>query len=304
MADVLQPTENWIFERMPSNRTHWRRGRRRSGFTLIELFVVVSVIVVLISLFLPAVQQARENARNIVCQSNLMQIGIALQNYSAAHTTLPPGCANATRPVLSEEKGYHVSWVVAILPFLGKRNTYEHFDFSVGVYADKNKNPRAQQIEVLSCPSAGLPFNEVGACFYAGCHHDTNAPIDIDQDGVLFLNSSVTRADVADGFSQTIYVGECLPYQPNLGWASGTRSTLRNMGSPLNATQYNYDGGLQFPDADPDLKFVGGFGSVHNFDGANFLFGDGSVRSLSNTIDTDILQRLANRRDGKLIPSF
>lgn len=279
-------------------------SRRVRGFTLIELIVVISIIVSLISLLLPAVQRARENARDTACRNNLMQIGIALQHYASVHEMLPPGCVNATRPVLSEEKGYHVSWVAATLPFLGKRNIYEHFDFSASVYDNRNKKPRAIQIEVLICPSAALPSLEVGPCFYAGCHHDSEAPIDIDQNGVLFLNSSVKRNDVADGFSQTIYVGECLPDHPNLGWASGTRSTLRNMGSSFKGPQYIYTEPEQFPDAERDLKLVGGFGSQHSYHGANFLFGDGSVRRLKDTIDIEVLRLLANRHDGQMVGDF
>ena len=58
---------------------------------------------------------------------------------------------------------------------------------------------------------------------YAGCHNDVETPIDVDNNGVLFLNSHISAHDVTDGTSNTIYVGEKLSDQSDLGWMSGTR---------------------------------------------------------------------------------
>jgi prepilin-type processing-associated H-X9-DG protein len=96
--------------------------------------------------------------------------------------------------------------------------------------------PLAQRlgIRMLSCPSSlgtGSGFTS-----YAGVHHDVEAPIDVDNNGVFFLNSRVRYDDITDGSSHTLFIGEKFIEPDDLGWMSGTRSTLRNTGAPINTT--------------------------------------------------------------------
>ena len=287
---------------------------RERGFTLIELLLVVGIIAVLISLLLPAIQSSRENARRVQCSKNLMQIGLALANYASTHKVFPPGVVNDKGPISNVPVGYHFGWAVQILPYLEQAPVYREFDFSQSVYAPRNDTARGHRIQSFLCPSDGRN----GLTSYAACHHDVEAPIAADNHGIFFLNSRISYDDISDGPAFTILAGEFLTGRgPSLGWAVGTMSSLRNTGVPIN-----YDDpitGNKAPARMPvnrssDLSelsslikdgllppgYVGGFSS-HHPGGANFLFGDGSVRFLSQKIRVPVYRSLGNRGDGNLI---
>lgn len=310
------------------------------GFTLLELSFVISVIGILIALLLPAVVAARDAARRTQCVNNLCQLSIALRNYETAHRVLPPGVLNDTGPVRNKPDGYHIGWLVQLLPYLDESLTYQHVDFSVGAYHKNNRPVRATIIPTLACPSA--PDPKTGWPHYAGCHHDVEAPIDSDNHGVFFLNSHIHSSEIPDGLAHTLFVGEKLCDARDLTWMSGTVASLRNTGTPINKTPVRRDrdqaweadmnagedplytgwpGRMmgnsstssspvpstppvqQNPPAiadDPSQLYVGGFGSEHP-GVANFLFGDGAVRSISQTIDFSLYQQLGHRADGKLL---
>ena len=172
-------------------------NRQRSpqrGFTLIELLVVIAIIAILIALLLPAVQQAREAARRTQCRNNLLQLNLALHNYEMSFTMLPPGVVNPTAPVIDKPEGYHMSWLVQLLPYMDRQVVYRRVDFTKGVYDPANANARKIQIPSYLCPSSvntGSP--EVPASCYAGNYHKTIAAITDVTYALMFLNSLVSQ---------------------------------------------------------------------------------------------------------------
>ena len=268
----------------------------------------MAIISILITLLLPAVQAAREAARRTNCLNNMAQLGLALHNYEYHFEALPPGVTNPDGPIRSEAQGIHVGWIVKILPYLEEQVVFQRFDQEVGTYAEANSEARSAPIYTLLCPSdpeAGDPDDDdVPRSSYAGCHHDLEAPIDEDNHGLLFLNSRVRYSDIFDGSSKTILVGEALAGESSLGWASGTRATLRNTGSFEQNRYYSGLRGATTEKADDDPLYVGGFGSFHAGDIANFALADGSARAISRTIDTNVLRLLGHRADGEIMKGF
>jgi prepilin-type N-terminal cleavage/methylation domain-containing protein len=270
------------------------------GFTLVELLVVIAIIGVLIAMSLPALMASREAGRRNLCQANLARIVLALQSYENGFEAFPSGVVNPDGPIRNEARGLHQGWLIPLLPYLDEQNAYALIDRNESVYAPANAALRDYWPRLLICPSE--TNNVVGSSNYAACHHGLEAPIAADNNGVLFLNSHVRRDDISDGLSHTILVGEKPVHPGDLGWLSGTRATLRNTGSPLNAVHTNSP-----PPATPSspqeaeaaLLYVGGFASAHPT-GAFVGFGDASVEFISEEVDQQLWQNLGNRADGQL----
>jgi prepilin-type N-terminal cleavage/methylation domain-containing protein len=283
---------------------------RRDAFTLVELLVVIAIIGILVALLLPAVQAAREAARRTQCASHLSQLILAVHSYEAAVGALPPGTRDpAPSPILSTPTGLHHSWLVELLPYLEQGNAYGAVNRKASVYAAANAPVRALGFHVLVCPSQGGVLapnapsgSPLGVTAYAGCHHDVEAPIAANNNGVFFHNSHVMFKEVRDGLSQTVFLGEKpveVGGRTELGWMSGTRATLRNMGGGLTAgSSRPLPGSLPPPDDPP--TFVGTFGSWHPVV-VLFAFGDGHVRPLGASIAPTVLAQLGHRADGQLL---
>jgi prepilin-type processing-associated H-X9-DG protein len=260
---------------------------------MIELLVVMAIIAIVASLILPGLTAGREASRRTQCVNNLRQLSLALQNYQTQMEVLPPGVVSAWRPVHNWPEALQAGWIVQLLPYMEQSAASGIFDTGSAAYAPENSTAKYGRISILLCPSeSGGPATLGGLSSYAACHHDVEAPIDLDNQGVFFLNSAIRDCDITDGCSSTIFLGEKrFDVAVDLGWPSGTRATLRNTGHPLNAPA---------APRGPGDDTVGGFASFHP-GGANFAFGDGSVRFLRQTIQPRVFRLFGNRADGEMI---
>ncbi len=123
-----------------------------TAFTIVELLLVLMIIGVLVGLLLPALNGAREAARRVQCSNNLGQIGLAMQQYLASHSVLPPGVVNDSSPIVTTPSGYHMSWIVQILPDLDNRELFRRINFRGGAYDPSNNSVRTTSLGILTCP--------------------------------------------------------------------------------------------------------------------------------------------------------
>jgi prepilin-type N-terminal cleavage/methylation domain-containing protein len=298
--------------------------RRSRAFTLVELLVVVAIIGVLVALLLPAVQAAREAARRAQCENNLKQIGLAALHFEDTHKTLPPGAVwNAS----GAKKG---SVYVYLLPYLERSSLYDAFDFSK-TSIDGSTLPGTTTliastiIPTFLCPSDPHPklyYDALASHNYAASRGPTavfdnpscscpnpwqslaQAPLDDAQNFAgpfTRLGTRVRLAEVTDGLANTILFGEvrprCSEHARN-GWA------MSNDGNGFCTTliPINYDSCNENA-ANPCNRPCNwstelGFRSAHP-NGALFLFGDGGVRFLPQSIDHPLYQNLGAKADGQ-----
>lgn len=265
----------------------------RQAFTLVELLVVIAMIGILVGMLAPAIQAMRETARRVGCQSHLAPIGMALQSYHDRWQVFPVGTVADSGPIESVATGNHHNWLGRLTELLDQPVIASRIDRSVSVYDPINADVLELRFAGVTCPSAGIyPEN---ASSYVGLHHPTEKSIDQDDHGVFVLNKAISRDDVSDGLSNTAFVSEKLLPDDDLGWLSGTRATLRNVG-----------GGIQVVDATRatlDSDVVGSIGSQHPA-GVNVLFGSGAIRFQSTQTDIRVLEQMVDRRDGELPMQF
>jgi prepilin-type N-terminal cleavage/methylation domain-containing protein/prepilin-type processing-associated H-X9-DG protein len=316
-----------------------RSSRADSAFTLIELLVVIAIIGSLVALLLPAVQQAREAARRTACRSNLKNIGVAMQLYHDTHGRFPFGFNQ-----------HETLWSAMILPQIEQKAMYDTLIFQElgpGQWDANSANERAActLIPLYRCPSMPLrkhiddnPSGSImegrvpisyRASSGSNGWSDTAETIPPDApagalgldsvllDGIFFGASHVRLAEVTDGASNTVLVGES--YTDPFFVKDGQGMDYWQLGAPQTGTWHpggtggtEFSEGLgstgprinaRFDQAVPGAVMEVSFGSYHA-GAAMFCFADGSVRFITQNIDISTYRALGSRHGGEVMPQF
>jgi prepilin-type N-terminal cleavage/methylation domain-containing protein len=328
---------------------------RRRAFTLIELLVVIAIIGILIALLLPAVQKVRDAANRTKCSNNMKQMGLMLHNYHDVNGSFPAGVQNPneTPTGMEPNHGYHQwwSWMATTMQYYEEDNRYKEADdwaHSGGTHympwGNNGHNPNpvlSQVVRLWTCPADArtelatnvvvpAPFNttiRVAFTEYLGVSGVHQIGANPDKLGMLYVKSQVRIADVTDGLTNTLLVGERPPSADLVfGWwfaGAGYGNGADQIGTgdvvlgPRETAYWTYI--THFPDTQPGSCQTGvkvglqpglltddcdqaHFWSLHN-NGANFLVGDGSVRFVTYSFDT-ILPALCTRNQGELLPDW
>jgi len=279
-------------------------ARKRRGFTLVELLVVIVIISVLVALLLPAIVGSRESARRAQCQHQLSQLGQALQTYESAKGHLP-GYRNSFGNVPG------LSWVAVLLPNIGRQDLWKPLrmgDFSANGFPTQGSG---FQIAEVICPSNPRPGEDCALGYAANCGiaDGTTMPnpspngepqpenashgvfFNHDSSLIPVANQIKVRTDrIPDGAQRTIAVSENLQA---VSWMSFDSSNLPNavevevgilwVGSPGQCDRIN-----QCPTKSPPLPRPS---SMHP-GGVNILFCDGHVEFQADDVDYLVYQHL------------
>ena len=197
---------------------------RRLGFTIVELLVVIAVIGILSALLLPAIQNAREIARRLTCQNNLKQFGIALHRHEEAKKCFPSGAESRAYAKAPSTPYCFYRWsaLVRLMPYLEETTAYSTLDLTQPLYgADlkvtpANRSGVAQIVPLFLCPSdrqkavaSGFgPTNYVTCTGSGGMATGGGSPFETD--GIFFINSEMSTAQITDGLSHTAAMSESI----------------------------------------------------------------------------------------------
>lgn len=297
----------------------------RSGYTHIELIIVITVLAVLVALLLPAVQAAREAARRSECRNHLKQIGLALHSYHDAHRVVPLNYGFGT----FDETDGGASWMQMLLPYLDQEPRYRGIQFGSPLTDVGNRAIAETAVSAFLCPSDSKSSpvmdgrSNVGGAFgvtnYAGClgsnwnwgiwspvvsqtGRNSGNPDGLDHSNGLFSRGGNSRPEISrwssvrDGQSTTFAIGETVPAWTAHAWWYWFNGTLATCAIPLNVL-------LEPEQSVGDWHNHNGFKSNHR-GGAHFCLCDGSVRFVSESIDQNVYRAAATIDAEEVVSSW
>jgi prepilin-type N-terminal cleavage/methylation domain-containing protein/prepilin-type processing-associated H-X9-DG protein len=302
-----------------------RSRRGRTGFTLIELFVVITILAILIGLLLPAAQKVRATAFRMQCANNLKQIGLGFNNYVNANRYFPP--ARTSTP-------YAHNWAPYVFPYLEQGNLYQQYNWNAHWYHASNQTTIATPVKILQCPAVPDPTRVDHKNGHPVAVSDYAAP-DVVADS-LISSGLITRPqnsagvpadgdlkirleDVTDGTSTTLMIIEDAG-RPGHWVRSGKGPDNVTPGGGNEDVVNGHVNGAGWADDDNHCPLHGfsldglhapgpcGINCTNNKEtfsfhrgGTNVVFADGSVRFLSENLSIRVYAALVTRAGGELV---
>ena len=242
------PPEWWLrqgclpkFKETPLMLLSHRRQSR--GFTLIEVLVVIAIIAVLVAILLPAVQQAREAARNSQCKNNLKQLGIAMHSYHEVHGMFPPPQGKSVWDNGNYYRAFSAQ--AMMLPYLDQAALYSKLDMSLMYSQAPNGTadgtPYRVRLASMLCPSDRDWVGVEGGNNYVMSAGPSLYWVAVaNQIGMFNRDRTTNLRDLSDGASNTIAASESLKGD-NDGAAYNLRTDIgKGVARPSGAPDVNW----------------------------------------------------------------
>lgn len=312
----------------------------RSGFTLVECIVAITIIGLLIALLMPAVQSARRAAQRVSCANNLRQLGIAIHNYNSVSNVLPQGSIGG---------GY--SLFVQLLPQLDQSVLYNYDNLYVNAQiscrvGSENSTLAFCRLSTLMCPAAERHSPDVVATTnyagntgfgtqkfgFNGAFTDQSLPTG--QRAPIGLNS------VTDGLSSTaglsewvcgsktlspmdkftvvfstpaqllapnefdVFIAQCINASVNLGITVTWKRCFWPIGDQGDSLyNHNFTPNMHSCTNGGNINYGAFTASSRHPGGANLLFLDGRVSFQKDTVALGPWRALSTRASGEIISS-